>query len=253
MNKILVLLMTALLLTSTLFAGGNNRSTLRIRLSDGSPLMVTINGRDFNKIGRSITIGDLPGKRQYLQVYKYRRYADGKGGKAELAFDGKIKIEKGFTYDCIVDLGSGKIRMREVASLQPLVSPPAFNPNQSQVLEQGQQDAAVATPAEDNNTPMAMPPTQDVDAKLLPLKKAMGNVDADSKKLELALNYVNKSQVNSLDVKNIATWIFFDDNRMKFVKQAYPKVTDKNNYSAVASVFTLDESKKEFNDFLKQK
>ena len=239
MKRILMLIMAALLVAPSLFADGSNRSTLRIRLSDGSPLLITVNGRDFKKIGRSITIGDLPGKRQDIQVYKYRMFADGKGGKAELAFSGRIKIEKGYTYDCVVDLGTGKFRMKHVTSLQALPSPdagPVQRPNQ------------IAA----DDTPLELPVTTEVDSKLLPLQKSMTNVDADSKKLELAINYVNANRVNTQDVTNIASWIFFDDNRMKFVKQAYSKVVDKNNYDAVGKVFTMDASKKEFSDFIAQ-
>lgn len=234
-----MLIMAALFLTPSLFAGANNRSTLRIRLSDGSPLLITVNGRDFKKIGRSITVGDLPGKRQEIQVYKYRMYADGKGGKAELAFSGRIKIEKGYTYDCVVDLGTGKFRMRPVASLEALPEPQRFDPAQNRVVDQN-----------NPNADLELPVTTEVSAKLAPLKAAMTNVDADSKKLDLALNYINKNAVNTQDVTNIAGWIFFDDNRMKFVKQAYSKVVDKGNFDAVGKVFTLENSKKEFSDFL---
>jgi len=244
-----MLLMAFLLTTASVFAGGNNRSTIRVRLSDNSPLMITVNGRDFKKIGRSITIGDLPGKRQNLQVYKYRRFADGKGGRAEQVFSGDIKIEKGSTYDCIVDIGAGKIRMWKVNALQPIAPPPGFNPRQSQPLNQDNADVAVAA----GDTAFEMPPVHNVDDKLLPLKASMEKVDADSKKLELAMNYIGKNSYNSQDVTNIAGWIFFDDNRMKFVKQAYARVTDKNNYASVGDVFTLPDSKKEFSSFLTQR
>lgn len=245
-----MLIMAALFIVPSVFAGA--RSTIRIRLSDGSPLLVNINGRDFQKVGRSVTIGDIPGKRQYLQVYKYRMYADGKGGKAELAYSGNIKIEKGGTYDCIVDLGTKKLRMMEVASLQPIATQPRFNPNLSQPLNQAQQNNGAVTTDEVENqeAPMALPATQEINPKLLPLKKSMDGVDADSKKLALAVSYISNNSYNAQDVSNIATWIFFDDNRMKFVKQAYPKVSDKNNYPGVSGVFTLDDSKKEFNNFL---
>jgi hypothetical protein len=251
MKRILVLVMVLFFTVPAVFAGA--RSTIRIRLSDGSPLMVSINGRDFKKIGRTVTIGDIPGKRQYIQVYKYRMYADGKGGKAELTYSGNIKIEKGGIYDCIVDLRTQKLRVKQVAALQPIATPPPFNPNLSQPLNQVDDRASddETTMANDETT-LELPTAQEINPKLLPLKKSMEAVDADNKKLALAVAYINKNTINSQDVSNIATWIFFDDNRLKFVKQAYPKVSDKNNFAAVANVFTLDDSKKEFNSFLTQ-
>jgi hypothetical protein len=250
MKRILVLIMAIFFIIPAVFAGA--RSTIRIRLSDGSPLMVSINGRDFKKIGKTVTIGDIPGKRQYIQVYKYRMYADGKGGKAELAYSGNIKIEKGGTYDCIVDLRTKKLRMKEVASLQPIANtPPPFNPNLSQPLNQSDNQTSNNDITNDE-TPLELPPVQNINPKLSALKKSMESVDADSKKLSLAIAYTNKNIFNSQDVSNIATWIFFDDNRMKFVKHAYTNVSDKNNFASVANVFTLEDSKKEFNSFLNQ-
>jgi hypothetical protein len=249
MKRILVLALALLLSIPAIYAQKSNRSTMRIRLSDGSPMLVTINGRDFKKIGRSITIGDIPRKRQYVQVYKYRAYADGKGGKAELVYSGNIKIQKGYTYDCIVDLGTRKFRMREVASLQPLPQLPAFDRNRDRALEesnemQSQQNA-------NDDVVMDMPPDRTVPARLQSLKNAMDRVEADSKKLAEAKKFINSNSVTSEEVKTIAGWIFFDDNRLLFIKSAYPKVSDKNNFATVGDVFTLEESQKAFDDFLK--
>ncbi|MFA6058028.1 MAG: DUF4476 domain-containing protein [Taibaiella sp.] len=249
MKRILVLVLTLLLSIPAIYAQKSNRSTMRIRLSDGSPMLVTINGRDFKKIGRSITIGDIPRKRQYMQVYKYRAYADGKGGKAELVYSGNIKIQKGYTYDCIVDLGTRKFRMKEVASLQPLPQLPAFDRNRSRTLEESNEMQSGETTNDD--VVMDLPPDHTVSTRLQPLKNAMDRVEADSKKLAEAKKFINSNSVSSEEVKSIAGWIFFDDNRLLFVKAAYPKVSDKNNFATVGEVFTLEESQKAFDDFLK--
>lgn len=249
MKRILVLALALLLSIPAIYAQKSNRSTMRIRLSDGSPMLVTINGRDFKKIGRSITIGDIPRKRQYIQVYKYRAYADGKGGKAELAYSGNIKIQKGSTYDCIVDLGTRKFRMKEVASLQPLPQLPTFDRNRNKALEESNEMQSGENANDD--VVMDMPPDHTVPARLQPLKNVMDKVEADSKKLAEAKKFINSNRVTSEEVKTIAGWIFFDDNRLLFVKAAYPRVTDKSNFATVGDVFTLDESQKAFDDFLK--
>lgn len=236
-----------LLSLNFVFAQKNDRSAMRIRLSDGSPLLVTINGRDFKKTGRSITIGDIPRKRQDIQVYRFRPYADGNGGKAELVYSGTIKLVKGSTYDCIVDLGTRKFRMKEVSSLAPLAERPPFNPNQSQPVAQNSGNAG------NEEVTLDMPPDRTVSSRLQPLKTAMDKTDADSKKLAEARKFIQQNTVTSEEVKQIAGWMFFDDNRMLFVKQAYARVSDKNNFTTVAEVFTLTESKKEFNSFLNSK
>ena len=253
MKRIWVVVLALLMVTPSLWAQQkSNRSTLRIRLSDGGPLLVTINGRDFKKIGRSITIADIPRKRQHLQVYRYRPYADGDGGKAQLVFSGTIKVQKGSIYDCIVEPGSRKFRMKEVASLQPLAQQPPFNQRRDQPLQQSQDDEPMTDASQYNNDDVAleMPPDRTVSTKLAPLKAAMDKVDADSKKLAEARKYIAVNTVTSAEVKDIAGWIFFDDNRLPFVKAAYARVTDKTNFASVGEVFTLPESKKEFDRFL---
>lgn len=251
MKRILVLALALLLSIPAIYAQKSNRSVMRIRLSDGSPMLVTINGRDFKKIGRSITIGDIPRKRQYIQVYRYRAYADGKGGKAELAYSGNIKIQKGSTYDCIVDVGTRKFRMKEVASLQTLPQMPAFDRNRSRTLEDNDNTEAQPQETVSDDVVMDMPPDHTVSARLQSLKNAMDKVEADSKKLTEAKKFINSNSVTSEEVKAIAGWIFFDDNRLLFVKAAYAKVSDKNNFATVGDVFTLDESQKAFDNFLK--
>lgn len=251
----MVLALSLLLSITAAIAQRSDRSTLRIRLSDGGPLTVTINGRDFKKIGRSITIADIPRKRQYLQVYRYRPYADGNGGKAELVYSGNIKVQKGATYDCIVDLGSRKFRMKEVASLQPLAQRPAFDPNRDQPLQQDSQDETATADNSGNNEEvnLEMPPDRTVSARLQPLKTTMDKTDADSKKLAEARKFINSNPVTSAEVKSIAGWIFFDDNRLTFVKAAYTRVSDKENFTTVSDAFTLPDSKKDFDNFLREK
>ena len=251
MKKILVLALSFFLFLNAATAQRSDRSTMRIRLSDGTPLLLTINGRDFKKTGRSITIGDIPRKRQNLQIYRFRPYADGRGGKAELVYSGTVKISKGSTYDCVVDVRERKFMMKEVSGLSPIERPP-FNPRRDQPISNnnGDEDQYAAT----ENTDIAMPPSHDVSSRLQALKTAMDRVDADSKKLAEAKKFINQNSVTAAEVKSIAGWLFFDDTRLVFVKQAYPKVSDKENFNAEAgSVFTLPASKSEFDDFMKSK
>lgn len=252
MKKILVLVLSFFLFVNAASAQRSDRSTMRIRLSDGTPLLLTINGRDFKKTGRSITIGDIPRKRQDLQIYRFRPYADGRGGKAELVYSGRVKINKGSTYDCVVDVRERKFMMKEVSSL-PAIERPPFNPRRDQPTANDNSQDEEQYAATDN-TDIAMPPSHDVSSRLQPLKTAMDRVEADSKKLAEAKKFISQNNVTAAEVKSIAGWLFFDDTRLSFVKSAYPKVSDKEHFEAEAgSVFTLAGSKSEFDDFMKNR
>lgn len=216
-------------LAGQLFAQKNNRTTLRIRLSDGYPLTVAVNGRYFEKIGKTLTIGDLPKKRHNIKVYRYRAYQDGKGGKAELVYSGRIKVDPGSTYDCIMDVGTRKFRMKEVASL-----------------------AEPATVEDNTAGNISLPPVPVTrNSSLATLKQKMDAADEDAGKLKLANGYVSGNSVSVADIKDIASWLFFDDTRLEFVKSSYSKVTDKDAYPSLGDIFTLESSRTEFEQFLK--
>lgn len=252
MKKILVLALSLFLCFNVAVAQRSDRSTMRIRLSDGTPLLLTINGRDFKKTGRSITIGDIPRKRQDFQVYRFRPYADGRGGKAELVFSGRVKIQKGSTYDCVVDVRERKFMMKEVSSLPPLDNRPPFNARRDQPIGNDAEAYASSGAPADNNTDIAMPPSHEVSGRLQALKTAMDRVEADSKKLAEAKKFVDQNGVTSAEVSDIAGWLFFDDTKLTFVKQAYSKVSDKANFAGeVGAVFTLPASKQDFDNFMK--
>lgn len=245
MKKFLSLVVVIFFSIASIWAQRSDRSVMRIRLSDNSPLMVTINNRDFKKVGRTVTIGDIPRKRQSIQVYKFRPYADGNGGKAELVYSGTVKIQKGGTYDCVVDTRNRKFRMRQVRSLQPIAAAVNSGPRNTPAIQNKGPESEEAV--------FELPPDRSVPAHLQSLKKSMDKEDADSKKLSVAQQYVASNNVNTQEVQQIADWIFFDDNRLLFVKSAYAKVSDKQNFGRLAGIFTLDESKKDFDSFMRGK
>lgn len=216
----------------------SNRSTLNVRMSDGSPILITINGRDFKKINSLITVADLPRKRHNIQVYKFRPYADGKGGKAELVYSGDFKIKPGFNYDCVVDANSRKLYIKNLSNTPGgtyTPPPPAPRPD-------FRKDAPIG-----NNTAVA------AQSDLGRLQQQIEGVKEDTKKLSIARTYVAQNQVSTSDVRTIASWIMFDDNKMEFLKEAYTQVQDKENYASLSDVFTLPATKKEFKDFAKGK
>ncbi|MNS18987.1 hypothetical protein D3C72_506940 [compost metagenome] len=226
-----------LLLFQSLFAlaqhNKSNRSTLNIHLSDGAPLIVTINDRSFKKVNTLITIADLPRKRHNIQVYKFRAYADGQGGKAELMYSGNFKIEPGYTYDCIVDVNTRKLYIKKVTPGMETYTPPP------------------AAPAPDfrKDVPLGASGGKQLAPGLFELNKKMEAVKEDTKKLQLAQDYIGMHMINTSDLRQIVSWIMFDDNKMKLLKTAYPSVQDKELYAGLKDIFTMPATQKEFEDY----
>lgn len=243
MKKLLFLSLMFLFGVSSVALAQSRRSTIRFSLSDGSPIALSMNGRYFNKTGRSLTVGDIPGKKQEVKIYRYRPYARKNGGKATLVFSGKIKIEKGGTYDAVVNAKTGQLYLTGVNSLDNSVGklpPPEAN-------------QAIGTTTETPDVAMPIVQTTEMSPALQQLKTNMYGQTSDAEKLKTALHFLQKqNSLTAEDVQQICSWLLFDDNKMSFVRQAYDKVSDKENLENVRSVFTETMNQQAFDQMLKQ-
>ncbi|HRP88926.1 MAG TPA: DUF4476 domain-containing protein [Edaphocola sp.] len=239
--KSIQVLFFLLLFSLSGFGQKTNRSIIHFRLSDGQPLMITINGREFRKVNTNITIFDLPGKRHHIRAYKYRAYADGKGGKAELLYSGSFKIQKGNEYDAIIDVNRSILRLKKMEN---------FGQN---FQERNRLSPALAPNAQHNmileNNLITENRDSQLSTNLSILKEQINNVEEDSKKLKLAQDFVQKNTFTTSELRNICEWIMFDDNKMKLLKTAYPNLTDRNNFASLKNIFTLPEAQKDFESY----
>jgi hypothetical protein len=241
MKRILFLLSALLLFTCCLYAQ-NNRSSIRLRLSDGTLLRVAVNGRYFEKTGTSLTIGDVPGRRPHIKVYRFRPYAYGKGGKAELVYSGTIKIKRGTAYDAVVDVRKQELMLKEISPLQNIPGKPPFDPKRDQVI--GENNVEIPETANDSGISTLSP-------QLKTVKAAMDQQVSDMEKLQTVKKYVGDS-ISAGDVKQIASWFFFDDTKLKFLEMVYPKISDKEHAETLKAVFMEGNSKTQFEQFLKK-
>lgn len=214
------------------------RSVIQFSLSDGSPLTLAVNDRYYKKIGNTLTLGDLPGKRPYIKVYKYRPYADGKGGKAELVFSGTIKIKPGNSYAALIDINKHQLILND---MQPGQAAPAVTPLPDNAYDEN--NTSYSDAQQDNTTAA---PANNIDY----LKQQMDAQDADLNKLKLAKQYIDNNTCTVNDINAIATSLLFDDTKLSFLKYAYNKVSDKQNYNSLSFLFDTEESKAAFNAFI---
>ncbi|MBL7765283.1 MAG: DUF4476 domain-containing protein [Chitinophagaceae bacterium] len=96
------LIITVLILLSVLqsFAGWN-RGMLRIRDNSGRTITVSVDGRRYNKVGRTVTVGDLPSGYHTVKVYRYNTNGHGYAN-AMLMYQGSINVRPGRIYYCTV-------------------------------------------------------------------------------------------------------------------------------------------------------
>lgn len=241
-----------LAITATIFSYGQKpKSTVRFSLSDGSPLVITINERDYQKVGTNLIVSDLPRKRHSVRIYKFRPYADGKGGKAELAYVGNIKIEPGNKYDAILNMQSGKLHINQVRQYQELPASASisrnpnatFNPNQDQAIS-----TINASEGLSNNGEFELPKNveENLSQDLISLKANMLKEVKDGDKLRLANAFVDHRKVSSTEALAIMKWINFDDNKLAFAKHVKQKLTDPSNANIIAEGLSFSSSKEEY-------
>ena len=238
MSNFLALLILSLISVSG-FAQRSNKTTIHFRLSDGQPMVLTINDRQFQKVNTKITLFDLPRKRHSVQIYRFRPYADGKGGKAELVYSGRFKVDPGSTYDAVVDVSRRKLLIKDlgIAADDSRGRGSAYMPPPPANAPDPKGDIAINSMI--GNT----------DAKLLRLHQDMLETKEDSKKLEKAKQYVAARNVSSSDLRTIAGWIMFDDNKLDLLKYAYTRMSDEQNFEQLSDVFTMPEAQNSFKEY----
>lgn len=229
----------------------SDHSALKVVLNDGSPLVVTLDDRRYNKHGVSLTIGDLPPGKHYVKVYAYTPYKGKPGGNAELVFSGKIKIKPGTFAYAVVDPGNGTLSLTENPlsdqnSPPSQASPHSFNEgDRAQVTSSVPQPSSVA-----DNTRAPVPPYDLTAMDFANVKKVAGEKETDSEKLKAMQAALGEHTYSTDQVKEMLGWFSFDDTRVTFAKWCYPHVVDKANYGELSSIFSFENTRNDFDKFM---
>src|SRR5262249_40457197 len=109
MKKLLFVLF--MLLTASICSMA--QSTLQVRLADNSRFKVAVNGRHFNRLGTSITVGDLPPGRHHLKIYSVAYDRWGRGYERTI-YQGRVNTEYRMATHFVYDPYTRSINIREV-------------------------------------------------------------------------------------------------------------------------------------------
>lgn len=226
------------------------KSTIRFSMADGSPIVITINDRDYQKVGTSLTVADLPRKRHSVRIYRFRPYADGKGGKAEIVYSGNIKIEPGNKYDAVLNPQSGKLMMKMVRQFDVLPTPQVQPTKQTFLTEQNEALYQNASEGLNNTATETFELPKNKEANLakdvLQLKESMQKEMRDGDKLKKATQFIATRKVSTAEASAILSWLNFDDNKLTFAKEVKSKLTDPQNAKVLADELTFSSSKEEY-------
>ncbi|MCB0700329.1 MAG: DUF4476 domain-containing protein [Chitinophagales bacterium] len=207
-------------------------SVLKVRLTTGEPLAIKIDGRDYQKYARSLTVGDLPRGWHRLNVYEVSEYKKG-GGRAKLIYSGKLRLDRGTVTLCEVDPRSGKMR----------------------ISTQGMEDVYVGDGPREGSGGRAVPDSRMVgitDKEMADLEQEVQQMPTDVNTLKTMKETLAHKSYTTEQAKKMVNWLAFDGSRLDFAKWSYSHVTDKESLSELSDAFSLDSSKEEFKKFLEE-
>ena len=234
MSRLVYTLLFIISSFSPVLAQYSQRSVLEIRMNDHEPIVVSIDGRYYDKHGRTITIGNLPKGWHDLRVYEYLEYKKG-GGRAKLLYTGRLRIDAGTVTHCVVDRQTGRMRTRTMDI-------------EDAYLDYDQPDNEDRYNEDNNRRDRNSNVLNNTD--LNDLKARVEDRITDTEKLKLMKSVLEQRTYYSVQVRTMMGWLAFESSRVDFAKWSYDRALDKQDYWKLEDVFTFSSSKDEFNQYI---
>jgi len=239
-------------LLSAVYNVAEAQSMLKVSLSDNSQINIALDDRYFNKRGASVTVGDLPPGRHYLEIYT--TYQDSRGrAQEQVVYQGRIKTTAGvitlFQYD--------PANNQKYVQQEDMEAYTSNNfPQNSGSTDNGQNmnNDQVAPPNNSNNDngydnsndggSVASPaPTSSLtEEKADKLKTTVEKKVTDTEKLKALKDGLKGETLTTDQVSGMMDWFNFESSKVDFAKWAYNVVVDKDNYRSLENKFSYKAS-----------
>lgn len=271
MQKI-VLVLFALLFSLPSFAQ-RERSLLKIRDQEGRTITTEINGRRYNKVGKILTLKDLPARNHTIKVYVVNRTENGR--RARLIYEGRIRTRPGKIYYVTVDdyegldiitdccLGDNgpwnegdtwyRSRYYDKQNWENKIQ---FDPQEDTYYnyEKGDRNSGEARRrgrANNNRDDWNHYQNSMSSAGFNNLLQSINNAGFESERMNIIEQALAKNQLNTNQLVKIMSALSFESSRLTIAKMAYPKIVDKANAFRINEGFNFTSSKDEFNRFVR--
>ena len=272
-------LLAVLIFIGTGITGAMAQSYIKVNMTDGSPLNVSVDGRYFNKRGTSVTVGDLPPGKHFLQIYTM--HSDRRGrGREDVIYEGKVK-----TFDGGVTLVSYDPNSGEVMTYQQDASTYNF-PAQQAPPPQGDQQYGNGGPQgnqpppgsgyrrnnrfqQDNgqynndnsqqyNNGNGQPasPVQTgtlTEDKITQLKAKVQDAKTDVEVTNQLKAALENETMTTFQVSELMDLLSFESSKVDLAEWAYPKVTDKDFFGDLKNKLTYKNYQEDLDKFIKSK
>ncbi len=237
------------------FCGINNsqaQSSLKVRLADNSPINVAVDGRYFNKRGTSVTVGDLPPGRHFVQIYAMTSNRRGRS-REEIIYEGKVRTSDGIvsilTYD--PESRNREITEMDFNTFKENRMPPYVNGTNDNVNQHNDYDNS----GYNNNAVQPAPSVTGslTEAKIDQLKTNVTTKKTDTEKATFLKNELKDEQITTSQVATMFDWFSFESSKEEFAEWAYSITVDKDAYGSLEAKFTYKNYQDDLIKFLKTK
>lgn len=257
--KQLILFTFILLLANSVFAH-SNKALLRIRENRGRTVSVSIDGKRFNKMAKTLTVGDIPAGNHVLQVFVYNNNGHGYTAGREI-YQGKVSIEPGKIY--YMTVRNGRLDVEENCCIDDYGY---WNNNDNW------DDWNSETKSWNNNNNWNNSNYSNRNSRGRINNQKSGSWDSyhgilSQSSYQELLNQIKNSSFESSKVttanaglkNNIITveqligilnLFSFESTKLDFAKTNYKIVADKQNFMQVNNLFVFQSSKDDLNEFL---
>jgi len=231
------------------------QSALKVRLTDNSPLNVAVDGRYFNKRGTSVTVGDLPPGKHFVQVYNFMRGYNGRG-REHIIFEGKVRTTEGMMTLLEYDPYN---RQSDIHDMEmPAVN---MNPEQGQYRnndnnnDRRYEDNGYSYPRRrnSNDAQPASPVSSVTETRIDQLKTTVNAKKTDTEKTNLLKSELQNEQLTTSQVGMMMDWLSFESAKVEFAEWAYNLTLDKENFADLESKLTYKNFQDDLDKFLKSK
>jgi hypothetical protein len=260
--KKLFLFLSILLIQLSALAGWN-RSMLRIREDRGRTISVSVDGRRYQKMARTLTVGDLPAGSHMIKIFRYNSNGHGYN-RGVLIYQGRIDMKPGRIYYatvfnngidieencCIDDYGhwNNNDRWDDWDSEND-----CWNNNHNWDPKPYRDPEPWQNPNDhyEENTWNAYGNAMST-GRYQQLIEQIRKASFESSKVSVANTGLRNNRVTVQQLIGILQEFSFESTKLDFARKNYRTVTDKRNFFLINDVFTFQSSKDDLNEFIQQ-
>lgn len=206
----------------SVFAQNRGRGEIAVRSEDGEKLAIEVDGRRYDHFGSDLLLGNIPPGRRSVIVYRLRPNRRDGGATAQTVYEGRVLVRPGVRVLMNIDSKSGSVGVRH-QELTPAAEPAPVP------------EKPAPTP------PLAIPPNSNWQTEVT--EKA-----TDTEKLRILKAQVTAATLTTTDLLQMMQMLAFEDSRLELAQAALPRLSDRENFNAIAASFENPDSRKAFEE-----